>query len=435
MKITRIIYVFFLFGLFVPMAQQYFHFFNEEELSGFFMNAEKPDLDHDDFVNSSYQDKAEKYLNEHFGFRKTLLRLRNQVYFSFFSQSPAPEFYKGDQGYLFEKRYFDAYFGNDRVRPGKLECLTNDIRTLQDTLLAHGITLLTVVAPSKAFFYPEYVPESFDLTPADTTTNYDAYMKLALDKGINVIDFNADFIRKKSSSPYPLYTKNGTHWTYYAAALAFDSVLGVLGRMTHKPFPRVRIDHCDTLLNDLAFDNEVATGMNLLFRPDGQKMIKPSLKYEINNGYLPDVVGITDSYYGILESEGLLKSCFRSPDYWFYYHDFMPHEKYDTLLNKKDFLSKEIMGRDAIILMCTPHNIHELSWGFVQDALKLFDKTTDKPYSYDFYYERNIFNSQKAILNDAKWLEGVLERTMRDHMNPDTVLYINAQSVADDKRH
>ncbi|MBI4645358.1 MAG: hypothetical protein HY738_01900 [Bacteroidia bacterium] len=41
------------------------------------------------WFSGKYQEKKEKYLNESFGFRSTMVRLNNQIAFSFFNKAKA----------------------------------------------------------------------------------------------------------------------------------------------------------------------------------------------------------------------------------------------------------------------------------------------------------------------------------------------------------
>ena len=187
-----------LLTLFMPFLQQQVNFFKERNLDAYYIAVEKPDFTEYEFVNLSFQDKAEKYLNEKFGFRKTLLRLRDQIYFTVFDQSPHRDYYKGKNGYLFDKRYINEYYGNNFSGESVLNSLTDDIKKLQDTLANHHIMLLTVMAPSKAFYYPEYISTNFDLTTDNPNTNYHTFCQYANDKKLNFIDFNKYFIQKKA---------------------------------------------------------------------------------------------------------------------------------------------------------------------------------------------------------------------------------------------
>src|SRR5258708_37014078 len=105
MKFHKIIYILFLSALFSPILQKNLLFIDETELGGDYVPEKKPLYFWHDYINLFFQDKIEKYLNENFGFRNTLLRLRNQIYFSCFNQSPYSDYNKVRNGYLFDNRY------------------------------------------------------------------------------------------------------------------------------------------------------------------------------------------------------------------------------------------------------------------------------------------------------------------------------------------
>lgn len=431
MRYVKFIYLFFLVVLFLPLVQQVYPFADGGYLNGYFVKEKKPQFSWANFDSLTYQDSAEKYLNQHFGFRNYCYRFRNQFYYSVFNQSPNENFYKGSDGYLYERVYIESYFGNDYVGKRHLHALTTDIKRLQDTLAKHGKLLLTIVAPSKAYFDPEYISPALDLTPGNPHTNYEEFCGYAKKQGLNFIDFNAWFLQLKGKTEHLLYYPEGTHWSMYGASMAFDSMYTVMKKLSGRNLPDLTIngyeEHTDLNIDD----HDVANSFNLLYYGTPLPSYFPQFNVRKEGKEIPRVVGITDSYYGVLTKTGLLNACFQSPDYWFGYHEFMPHEKYDTIPRDDQFLRKEIENHDIFILMVTPHNIPRMGWDFTEQALKLFDPQNTAPPAYSYSYFRRFPDQENYILHNNEWLGGMLKQAKKENRNQDTLLYINVHYTID----
>ena len=44
-----------------------------------------------------------------------------------------------------------------------------------------------------------------------------------------------NFLNEKESLPYPLYSKNGTHWSYYGMCLAADTLIRFIEEKIEAP--------------------------------------------------------------------------------------------------------------------------------------------------------------------------------------------------------
>lgn len=121
---------------------------------------------------SSYQPALEAYATQHIGFRKWLMRARNQLVFSVFDEPHSPVVV-GRQGVLFEEEPLRAALGlGHALTPTEIQTRVRCLRALQDTLARRGKLLLFVIAPSKASLYPEYWPDSAQHA-SRRTTNYE----------------------------------------------------------------------------------------------------------------------------------------------------------------------------------------------------------------------------------------------------------------------
>lgn len=169
----------------------------------------------------SYPESFENYYKDHFGFRPTWVsqyrNLKNSVH------DPVVDkvIFGTEPGWLF----FNDKKGNDVVGDYRninqfsahsLNQFINNIKLKQAWLAKQNIEYLFIIAPSKHYVYPEYLP-----------TKYQPIAKINLKKQladelkkypeINYIDLTQTLIDGKEQQQ--MFLKNDTHWTDFATNL------------------------------------------------------------------------------------------------------------------------------------------------------------------------------------------------------------------------
>jgi hypothetical protein len=434
MRYIKVAYLVFLLLLLLPLAQYLLPFIDEGGMHGQVIETPKPKFTTFNFNQLIYQDSLEKYISQHFGFRKTVLRLRNQVYYSVYNQAPDAKLFLGKNKTVYENLYVDEYFGNTWAGEDYSRRMITDMKRLQDSLARHHKMLFVVIAPSKAFYASENLSASRDITPENPERNYDAFLRQAKKQGLQFVDFNAWFLQQKGKTEHPLYQPGGSHWTIYGASLAFDSMYR---QMRHhflineqKDFPELKIKRFYAYEEGNDADYDAVTLFNLLFPPHKEPAFFPEMEIQKKGKYIPRVLGITDSYYGAQILTRLPDSCFASPDYWFMNAKLMPETKYDTIPRGEDFLAKQLQQHDIILYMFTPHNIVGAGWGFTENALSLFDPPDSSRTLFDYLYEKKKLESEQYIRADKNWLHAILLQARKEGLNADTLLEKNVRAVS-----
>ena len=72
---------------FLPMAQEHLHLFDLKHLVGVMVKAEKPELTKENYVSGQYQQQAEAYIGQNFGFHESIIRLYNQYLYDFYRKT------------------------------------------------------------------------------------------------------------------------------------------------------------------------------------------------------------------------------------------------------------------------------------------------------------------------------------------------------------
>ena len=267
-------YFFILTILVLPFVQQYFSIFKIENLNGAYALKKEAHFSVSDYLNEIYQPIKENHFNENFGFRYYFVKINNQVQYSVFKNTKSTGTIMGKKGYLFQEDYIKAYYGIDYLGDEKIKEQVSKIKKAQKLLKSKNIDLIIVFAPGKAFFYPEYIP-----TPSHQTkklnTNYSFYVKEFLNNNINLIDFQDWFIQQKKVSNFPLFPKNGIHWSKYGEVLAADSIIKYIQIKRKIQMPKIEIKQIELSDKMRDTDDDLEKNLNLIFNIDDVKMAYP----------------------------------------------------------------------------------------------------------------------------------------------------------------
>jgi len=263
-KTKKWILCFIFIVLALPGLNHKLQFIKSGPLNGSFRAIVDTDFAVGDWIRGTYQRRKELYLNDETGFRPDLVRLNNQVDYSFFDKCHANWTIKGKDGYLFQIPYINAYYGLDYCGYPSILDRAKKIKAIQDTFRRLGKSLILAYLPSKASSYPEYFPDD-RVEPNIGPTNYQSFRHVCDSLGINQVDMNAWFVQMKNKSKEPLFTKQGIHWSEYGAILGGDSLIKYIEKLRniHILHPRwSRTEHTDKLRDG---DDDIAQELNLIF--------------------------------------------------------------------------------------------------------------------------------------------------------------------------
>jgi hypothetical protein len=184
---------------------------------------------------------VENYFNDHFGFRKRLIRWNNHWKHQLFRTSTLKEVLVGREGWLF---YTGAQMLEHWTRQAAWteQDLQNWRRLLElrrDWLHQRGIKYLFIVPPDKHTVYPEYLPDWMvkSSKPAKLQQLAD-YMKTH--STVEFIDLTQSLIDAKKIRVD--YLKTDTHWNNFGAFVAYQTLAQALTRQ----FPELQPLPADT---------------------------------------------------------------------------------------------------------------------------------------------------------------------------------------------
>ena len=360
-------------GLFIllllPLAQQVRPFIHRWPLRGAYRVAPKPELSVHTWLDGSYQQGEELYLNDHMGFRTDFVRLNNQVDYSLFNKIHAEWIVVGREHYLYQYPYIDSYYGKDYVGYDTIHEKIRKFKAVQDTLARLGKSLILVHAPCKALYYPGFFPPD-SVRAKRGPTNFETYVKVADSAGINQVDFNSWFVSMRDTSRELLYSKKGIHWSIYGSILAGDSLVKCMERLQHIHMPHPYWHTIDREYKARYTDDDLAQLLNMYVPLVKERYSYPRLQYTANTAAKrPKVIFIGDSFCITMMQNGMLQNTTTDWEIWFYFRE----------VYTSDYLTTEIVHplrdcdwqgslnkADCIVIMYTSHNLKELGDGFIE---------------------------------------------------------------------
>jgi hypothetical protein len=394
-----------LFPFLLLFVQQSYPFVSLKPLHGDFVPASRPGFNFADWFNGDYQKKIDSFLNDNFGFRNVLVRTNNQIKFSLFKTTTTSEVVIGKLNYLYIQGYINGYYGFDFLGDGAINDTITKLKSLQETLKAMGKTLLVVLAPSKARIYPEYIPDRFSKNTVPNS-NYASYVRGFKRSGINYIDFNAIFLKKKNISPYLLIPQLGVHWSRLEAVRAYDTIMKQLSYLANVKQPGIKITEIKEKDELIDPDNDVIEGMNLLAYPKYEKMSYPTFEYENPDRPQYRALTISDSYWWDIYLLGFPKNCFKSNEFWYYFKDVWG----SNFIGKKEMasvdLKRRLLQQDFIIIICSESNLGRFGFGFPGAALSALNRMIIPT-------REELLEICQAIKADSDWMKQIQSRALK----------------------
>lgn len=334
-------------------------------LNGAFERVKRPQLVLDSVLNGSYQKNLTAWVNENFGFRNTLVRLHNQIGYWLYKQAYTNAVIVGKEEFLLDKKYIDAYTGADFLGEDVLRKKVQLVKMLQDSLQAHHIQFLFVMAPGKASFYKEYIPDEY-LTNVHPG-NYECLTKLFVEMGVNHIDFRKWFDDLKPKSKYPLFPKCGIHWSTYGADLAADSIIKRIEALTATKMPHMVFESIHVPDTLRTVDEDVGKGMNLLWNIKNIPMAYPTISYtDVERKVKLLTVG--DSYNWTMPLYNMTDSVFKKMDYIYYNKKLFVNNRGEGYEDEQINRARLILGHDVVMILTTDANLADFGWGFFENT-------------------------------------------------------------------
>ena len=372
----RILFAVILLVFAAPMIQNSLGIVESGKLYGDFRLAEDVEFSFKEWWTGEYQEKKSKYHNDNFGFHNDFVRINNQVHYSLFDKIHAHSIVLGKDHYLFSEYGIGQFCGTNRTNDTFLQERLGKLKDIQDTLERLGKVLLFVQAPAKSRYYPEYFPESLSCEDTDQS-DYHRFVTLSDSLHINHLNLNGWFVSLKRQTKYPLFLKQGYHWSKYGTILAADSLVECLTRQLNQKLPdlvitSVRINH------DISEqDRDISTSLNLIFPFVEESEGLPDYHFEEDStSKKPKVIFLGDSFLWSFSYANIFEGISKDWEFWYYFQDVWNRKSTageEEMKHMKDYdWRKSLLEADALVMVYSETNLYRVGSGFIEEAFEHF---------------------------------------------------------------
>lgn len=316
-RAKKYLYIGVLVLLLAPVLQTVFHI-PQGSLYGVTYHLPKDTFTVAKWFDGSWQEHTTAYMEENLGFRSFFVRFKNQIEYQFFNRT-IDWIIIGKDKHVHDEAYVKEYLGAFKIPFEDARQKIKKLKYIQDELHKNGQHLILAIAPSRARFFRQYIPDKYKAY-ARGVNNYDQYRFLAQYYHINTVDFSDWFEQQRSTSTYPLYSKYGIHWSVYGATLASDSLLRYMQHLSGRKWCDVQLDKPEATGSPNSIDVDLLQILNSYTIPTGKFYYSKAHVTQTAN--FPKVLVIGDSHvWTMLESKMLKETFAANSTYLFYNHD------------------------------------------------------------------------------------------------------------------
>ena len=193
--------------------------------------------------------------------------------------------------------------------------------------------------------------------------------------------------------------------------------------------PHFDFIHLETDNNLPDRDEDIAAGLNLLFRLPHFKMAFPEVEWKKTPAdFKPRVLTVSDSYWMGIYNENLPKESFSNHEFWYYNKMLYNYNPEGKTGNPTDFdLKTSIEKNDVIFIMSTEASLKHVGWGFIDEVYNLYK---NGPVAYQKF---KLVRKKLAEINqikyvawdDEKWLHQIEVQAKDLHISLDSGVNMN----------
>ena len=214
--------------LLLPLAFNFLDLSEEVRLNEKRLLASLPSLGFSADTLKAFPTKFERFFNDHFGLRATLVYGNSYIKVFGLGSSPVSDVIIGKQDWLFFGREDEIgnYRRTDPPLSSTLQLWDFYFQQINSWLASRDIKLLLLFSPNKSTIYYEFMPERF--TRAPRPSNLDQFVKKSRESDLTVIDPRSALWEAKGEKQ--LFYRHDTHWNDAAAYLTYRKIMDRLIR-------------------------------------------------------------------------------------------------------------------------------------------------------------------------------------------------------------
>ena len=409
--------------LFASPLQQATGLFRVKKLYGVMEEKPKPQLTLRNVTEHRFQDDAEAYLQQHYGFREPLTRLYNQYLWDFYDMTFAKQnnwVFVSDDGWYYESGYVREFYEGNSWKiaddsTGTAEWMGGKVLRLhqiQQILADFDIHLFVVLEPGKEQIYPEHIPANPMYEREKVFSAHDFLHQRFEDLGVNYIDAGEWFLRMKDTADFPLFPQTGTHWSNLAAMYVADSLVRYMEDLGGVNIQNLYIG--PKFVKTKEPDNDLESWLNLMRPLKGAPNYFAKIRVEEDpTAVKPKLITIGDSFYWNILNHTPFKRIFDGVTYWYYFSTTY-FDGPDGKVADIDLLEK-VLSADFIMLAYSTPQQYDLGDGFAERFLIEWCYDPD-----ELVQIRQQL--KKRISGDVPWMEAIERKAEQRGVPVDSVL-------------
>jgi len=205
--------------------QMHFGVFKTDSLEEKRLKTQVPKFNIENLKNGLFMEQFQKYFNDNFGFRETLIKINNIIDYDVFKSTNNNKVIIGKNDYLFYTDYLEGYDKRSLLTDEEISEIVKNIYTFQVDLEKKGIKFLFVITPNKSTIYPEFIP----FTCKKCAYNHTRFLKEFNKQNVNHVNLIQSLSNYKNK--YSIYYKRDSHWNYVGAFITAKTIISHLSNI------------------------------------------------------------------------------------------------------------------------------------------------------------------------------------------------------------
>ncbi|MFT4059466.1 MAG: hypothetical protein QM652_07950 [Legionella sp.] len=310
-------------------------------------------------MNNNLQKEYETWFNDHNPLKSIFTKFNNQFYYTLFSKSLmySSNIVIGKKGYLYEKDYIDHYANPNEIPyvQKQFDKWAVELQEVADFFTKRGQKFIYLITPSKATFYPEYIPDSYKKIVTNPRPEYFLKIEALRKTHIPYIDTSKLMLaHKQKSYGNLLFPRGGTHWTMLGAALAGEKIIELISQQTQISLPLLSFSYTVNT-RPIGVDKDLLQLCKLLLSPKHYNV--PAVIFKANKKPLPLKLAIVGgSFTNFFRDLFAKANYFSKLDHYYYlivnhYQISGQGKKIEIPISREDPASyQDILAADVVIL-------------------------------------------------------------------------------------
>ncbi len=227
MKKNITISIIFFILLFLPTADNYFDFSPVKQIFEKRKAVKKPEFPKKISQIKYYFEKFEKFYNDNYGLRKSLISLNGFIMDNIFNESPDERAVIGIEGWL----YFDNkdslldFQGLAKISDKKVDILAENLIENWRQAKKRNINYMLAISADKSSIYPEFLPKYIKYSKENHRIDKLIHVLKKKSPNFPILDLRKILILAKSNDNEILYHKTDTHWNRRGAFYGYKHIM------------------------------------------------------------------------------------------------------------------------------------------------------------------------------------------------------------------